>query len=86
MRVACVLQFYFITKLSVMEPLKLAMPWHDVKEKIKENDYRITDEDLVYEPGQEAALFERLRKKMNRNDEELRMYIESISANTTKAG
>jgi len=55
--------------------------WEEVKEKIKEKNIGIADEDLVYEPGQEDALLHRLAAKMNRSPEEVRMFIESISFN-----
>lgn len=66
--------------------LKLESPWEEVKEKMKENNIHLTDEDLLYEPGQEDALFERLAKKMNRTKDEVRVLIESISFNTGLAG
>ena len=68
-----------------MEPhlinLKLDAPWEEVKERIKENDSRITDADLEYETGKEEELLERLGKIMNKPHDEVVAYIESISAN-----
>jgi uncharacterized protein YjbJ (UPF0337 family) len=66
-----------------METTKLTLhaSWEEVKEKIKERNIGLTDEDLVYEPGQEDALLERLAKKMNRSKEEVKQFIESISYN-----
>lgn len=61
--------------------LTLHAPWEDVKEKIKERNIGLTDEDLAYEPGQEDALLERLAKKMNRSKEDVQRFIESISYN-----
>jgi hypothetical protein len=55
--------------------------WEEVKEKIKEKNIGITDDDLAYEPGQEDALLHRLAAKMNRSPEEVRQFIESISFN-----
>lgn len=65
--------------------LKLQAPWKEVKEKLKENDYRLTDDDLDYSVGQEKALLDRLAQKLNRSTEEVRMLIESISSNSGKA-
>ena len=59
--------------------LKLHAPWEEVKEKIKEVNGELTDDDLDYEPGQEQALLERLSKKMNRKVEDVKAWIESIS-------
>lgn len=65
--------------------LDLHQSWETVKEKLKENDHRLTDEDLSYGPGNAEQLLEHLSKKLNRTKEEVRILIESISANTGKA-
>jgi uncharacterized protein YjbJ (UPF0337 family) len=69
-----------------MEKLKLQAPWEQVKERLKENDVHLSDEDLDYIPGQEDKLLERLQGKLGKNKEEIRAYIESISANDDAAG
>lgn len=61
--------------------LILHAPWAEVKERIKERNINLTDEDLAYAPGREAELLERLARKMNRTHEEVRQYVESISYN-----
>lgn len=63
----------------------LQAPWNEVKEKLKENNIDLTDEDLAYEPGKEAELIKRLQKKMNKSGEDIKNYIESVSANKGKA-
>jgi hypothetical protein len=68
-----------------MEKLKLAVPWQEVKEKLKEANLDLTDEDLVYEPGQDEALVNRLAKKMNRDPEHIKGWIESVSSTTHRA-
>jgi len=65
--------------------LHLKDSWENVKEKLKENDHRLTDEDLQYTPGNENMLLERLAKKLNRTTEEIKNLIESISGNSGKA-
>lgn len=65
---------------------KLHTPWHVVKERMKESNILLTDEDLEYEPGKEDELLERLHKKMKRSKEDIKALIESISANTERAG
>jgi hypothetical protein len=65
--------------------LKLQAPWEEVKERMKENNIALTDEDLVYEPGQEEALLARLEKKMKRGRQQIKELIESISANESRA-
>jgi hypothetical protein len=66
--------------------LNLHSPWEDVKEKMKENDPNLTDDDLTYEPGKEGELIERLEKIMNKPPEKIIAYIESISSNQDLAG
>jgi hypothetical protein len=65
--------------------LKLEAPWSKVKEKLKENDITLTDEDLEYKPGQEDELLEHLAQKMKKDKQAVKIYIESISANHHKA-
>lgn len=66
--------------------LNLRSPWPEVRERLKENDLTLSDEDLEYEPGNEQAMLERLSRKTKKSPEELREYIESISSNEDKAG
>lgn len=68
------------------QPLKLESPWEEVKEKIKEKNLNLSDDDLHYEEGKEEELIRRLAAKMNRSEEEVRSYIESISHNRNLAG
>jgi len=66
--------------------LRLQTSWEMVKEKMKENDIRLTDADLEYEPGNEEDLLQRLEKVMNKPREQIIAYIESISSNERLAG
>lgn len=68
------------------QPLKLAVPWEEVKELLKETNIDLSDEDLDYKPGEEDALLERLQKIMGKSKEEIRYLIESVSANKGIAG
>jgi len=61
--------------------LKLSAPWSHVKELLKENNIELTDEDLDYKEGRDDELLERLSKKMNKDKEAVKDYIESISSN-----
>jgi uncharacterized protein YjbJ (UPF0337 family) len=65
--------------------LKLEAPWEEVKEKIKENNINLTDEDLIYTPGKEDELLNSLAGKMQRTPEQVRILIESLSANKGRA-
>ena len=65
--------------------LKLETPWSEVKEKIKEVNYDLTDTDLLYVPGKEDELLNRLSKKMHKSIEEVKGWIESISHTKSRA-
>ena len=65
--------------------LKLEAPWEEVKEKLKEINYDLTDEDLVYQSGKAEPLLERLARKMKRTPDEIKGWIESVSYNKGKA-
>jgi uncharacterized protein YjbJ (UPF0337 family) len=68
------------------QKLRLAVPWEEVKEKLKEAHVDLTDEDLDYEPGREDELLERLQLKINKPKEAIKGWIESISMNEGMAG
>ncbi len=68
-----------------MYTLKLEAPWQEVKEKLKEANSDLSDEDLIYQPGKEKELLEHLSKKMNRDIEHIKGWIESVSFNEGKA-
>jgi hypothetical protein len=65
--------------------LRLERSWEEVREDLKENNIYLTDEDLNYVPGQEDQLLERLAKKMNKPEAEIKALIESISFNNGRA-
>ncbi len=69
-----------------MNKLKLESTWDEVKEKLKEINPELTDEDLDYRESNADGLLQRLAKKMNRTTEEIRIWIESVSFNKGKAG
>lgn len=67
------------------QKFKLTAPWPEVKEKIKEANVELTDSDLEYLPGKEQQLLDHLSKKLNWSPEQVRSWIESVSANKGKA-
>ena len=66
--------------------LNLQSTWEEVKEKLKENDHRLTDEDLNYSFGNEEELIDRIKNVTGQSREQIIAYIESISSNTGLAG
>jgi uncharacterized protein YjbJ (UPF0337 family) len=67
------------------QPLQLQAPWDEVKEKLKEVNLELTDDDLDYQPGQEDELIQRLSGKLRKDPSAVRALIESVSANKGKA-
>lgn len=66
--------------------LKLENSWEQVKERLKENNIQLTDEDLHYTPGHDQELIDRLAKILGKDPRSVKEYVESISANEDKAG
>jgi len=62
--------------------LKLDGPWDEVKEKLKEANTELTDDDLTYQPGEEKELLERLAAKLNKDVDAIKAWIESVSFNS----
>ena len=68
-----------------MNSLHLEMPWDTVKEKLKEQNIELTDEDLELRPGGEQELIDRLATKLRKKPSAIKAWIESISFNKGKA-
>jgi len=66
--------------------LRFSGSWEEVREKLKETNIDLTDEDLDYEPGREQELLQRLQQKINLPEEAIIALIESIAVNSGKAG
>ena len=66
--------------------LRLQSPWPEVKEKLKEIEISLTDTDLIYLRGREDELLRHLSDKLNRDKHSIKTWIESVSANSGKAG
>jgi uncharacterized protein YjbJ (UPF0337 family) len=69
-----------------MRTLKLNASWEEVKEKLKETDINLSDEDLQYNEGNEDQLLEHLSQKLKKTPDEVRGLIESVSSNNRMAG
>ncbi len=63
--------------------LKLEAPWEDVKELLKEAEPELTDEDLARNSDEE--LITKVAARINRNKEDAKGWIESVSHTTDKA-
>ena len=66
--------------------IKLNSSWDEVKEKIKETNPEITDSDLVLDHANEEEVFAKLSRKLHMSVDQVKAWIESVSANKTIAG
>ncbi len=65
--------------------LQLEAPWDIVKEQLKEVNTSLTDDDLVYDENNASQLLHHLAKKLNKSEDEVKVWIESVSSNKGKA-
>lgn len=52
--------------------------WNDTKGKIKKQYAQLTDDDLLYEEGDDDQLLGRLQKKLGKTKQELKDWIERL--------
>ncbi|MER3497468.1 MAG: CsbD family protein [Chitinophagaceae bacterium] len=55
---------HFIQNKIMGKQLHLHAPWEKVKERLKETNLQLTDDDLIYEEGSEDALIERISNRI----------------------
>lgn len=58
--------------------LKLKGNWNELKGKIKQQYADLTDDDLLYEEGQDDELMGRIQKKTGKTKEELAKWIDEL--------
>ncbi|MDQ3049137.1 MAG: CsbD family protein [Bacteroidota bacterium] len=52
--------------------------WNEVKGKIKKEYADLTDDDLMYDEGQDDQLLGRIQKKIGKTKQEVKAWIESL--------
>lgn len=60
-----------------MENLKLKGRFNEIKGKLKQKFASLTEDDLLYEEGEEDELFGRLQQKLGKTKEEVRELVNS---------
>jgi uncharacterized protein YjbJ (UPF0337 family) len=58
--------------------LKLTGNWNDIKGKIKKQYAQLTDDDLLYEEGDDDQLLGKLQEKLGKTKQEVKDWIESL--------
>jgi uncharacterized protein YjbJ (UPF0337 family) len=54
-----------------MDKLQIKGTWNDIKGRLKQQYADLTDDDLLYEEGQEDRLIGNLQKKLGKTREEI---------------
>jgi len=57
---------------------KIKGNWNQMKGKLKEEYAELTDDDLLYEDGQEDQLMGRLQKATGKTKEEVKSWIDNF--------
>jgi uncharacterized protein YjbJ (UPF0337 family) len=70
---------HFLKRQTMKTSLSLSTSWEEVKEKIKEANYHLTDEDLDFAPGQEEEMLQRVATKLGKDVDWVKSWIESVS-------
>ena len=60
-----------------MDTLELKGKWNEVKGKIKQQYANLTDDDLLYEEGQEDRLIGNLQQKLGKTRDEVIKLLKS---------
>ena len=61
-----------------MNKLKIKGTWNEVKGKLKQKYGDLTNDDLVYESGQDDELLGKLQKRLGKTKDEIKQLIESL--------
>jgi len=70
-----------------MANLNLEAPWDDVKYLLLEAESSLSEEDVQFNiPGEEDQLISQLARKLNRTEDQIKGWIESVSHTTGLAG
>mgnify|MGYP003469684994 FL=1 len=61
-----------------MDSLDLKGKWNELKGKVKQQYADFTDDDLMYEDGQDDALLGRLQQKMGKTREQVIDWLNNL--------
>jgi len=57
---------------------KLKGNWNEIKGKLQQEYAELTEDDLMYEEGQEAELLGKIQKKIGKTKEEISSWITNL--------
>ena len=61
-----------------MEKLEVKGSWNELKGKLKEKYGQLTDDDLMYQEGQEDQLYGRLQQKLGKTKDEIQKELRKL--------
>jgi uncharacterized protein YjbJ (UPF0337 family) len=61
-----------------MNKLQFKGSWNEIKGKLKQSYGNLTDDDLVFAEGKDKELIERMKKKLGKTKDEIRLMIEKL--------
>lgn len=61
-----------------MDKLEIKGRWNELKDKLKQADGRLSDDDLKYEEGKDDELYGRLQTKLGKTKDEIVDWIRSL--------
>ncbi|SFW51143.1 MULTISPECIES: CsbD family protein [Chitinophaga] len=61
-----------------MDTLQIKGAWNEIKGKIKQQYADLTDDDLLYEEGQEDRLIGKIQQKLGKSREEVIKMLKSV--------
>jgi uncharacterized protein YjbJ (UPF0337 family) len=62
----------------VMDTLQIKGAWNEIKGKIKQQYADLTDDDLLYEEGQEDRLIGKIQQKLGKSRDEVIKMLKSV--------
>lgn len=61
-----------------MDTLQIKGAWNEIKGKIKQQYADLTDDDLLYEEGQEDRLIGKIQQKLGKSRDEVIKILKSV--------
>lgn len=64
--------------MKTMEKEQIKGSWNEFKGKLKQKYASLTDDDLMYDEGQQDEFFGRLQKKLGKTKDQIKREIDKI--------
>jgi len=65
-----------LKKLSIMDNLRFKGKWNELKGRAKQEWADLTDDDLLYEEGEEDKLYGRIQNRTGKTKDEIRNWFD----------